>query len=252
MYDIAKRTTIGAGLLLLIPLAVWALDWQWQPGYHGIGLRMLFWITETVTSPWGTLTSLILGGWFLWCLRFRLRPALGLFAIMLCAVIVGQGAKSLIKDWAQEPRPYVLWLEHNHQVDERDFYALPRKERSALVKQQLLSESAIPSWLREHWQFETGFAFPSGHTMFAATWALLAVGLLWGRRHYKTVTILMLWAGAVMVSRLMLGMHWPRDLLFSTLISWLLAIAAGWLAQRCCGSLSPAPQETPPADQTAR
>jgi membrane-associated phospholipid phosphatase len=36
--------------------------------------------------------------------------------------------------------------------------------------------------------FETGFAFPSGHTMFAASWALLAIGLLWPRRHYKTAS----------------------------------------------------------------
>ncbi|EHD21141.1 MULTISPECIES: phosphatidylglycerophosphatase B [Brenneria] len=238
MYDIAKRTTIGALFLLIMPLIIWASGWQWQPEYSGLWLRILFWTTETVTSPWGTLTSIILGLWFLWCLRFRLKPALGLLAIMIITVVIGQGMKSAIKEWVQEPRPFVVWLENHHQIDDSYFYSLPRKERADVVKEQLHNERQIPSWLRQHWQFETGFAFPSGHTMFAATWALLGVGLLWARRHYKTVVVLMLWASAVMGSRLVLGMHWPRDLVAATLISWLLVVIACWLAQQWYGPLS--------------
>ncbi|CPR19772.1 phosphatidylglycerophosphatase B [Brenneria goodwinii] len=238
MYDIAKRTTIGAVILLIMPLIIWASGWQWQPGYHGLWLRALFWMTETVTSPWGTLTSLILGAWFLWCLRFRVKPAIGVLVIMLITVMIGQGVKSAIKSWVQESRPFVVWLEKSHQIDDSYFYSLPRKERAELVKNQLHDQESIPRWLRHHWQAETGFAFPSGHTMFAATWALLGVGLLWARRHYKTVVILMLWASSVMGSRLVLGMHWPRDLIAATLISWLLVLIACWLAQRWCGPLS--------------
>jgi phosphatidylglycerophosphatase B len=74
--------------------------------------------------------------------------------------------------------------------------------------------------LRKHWQKETGFAFPSGHTMFAASWALL-LGC-WPRRRTVTIVILLVWATGVMGSRLLLGMHWPRDLVVATLISWLL------------------------------
>lgn len=238
MYEIAKRTTIGAALLLIMPMIIWMSGWQWQPEYDGLWLRVLFWITETVTSPWGILTSIVLSIWFLWCLRFRLKPALGLLVIMAITVLIGQGIKSAIKAWVQESRPYVVWLEKNHQVDDSYFYSLPRKERSELVKTQLQDQTQIPQWLRSHWQFETGFAFPSGHTMFAATWALLGVGLLWARRHYKTVVILMLWASGVMGSRLVLGMHWPQDLVVATLISWLLVVVASWLAQRWCGPLS--------------
>ncbi|AFI90711.1 phosphatidylglycerophosphatase B [Pectobacterium parmentieri] len=238
MYDIAKRTTIGAALLLIMPMIIWMSGWQWQPEYGGLWLRVLFWITETVTSPWGILTSIVLSLWFLWCLRFRLKAALGLLVIMAITVLVGQGIKSVIKEWVQESRPYVVWLEKNHQVDDSYFYSLPRKDRSELVKEQLQDQTQIPQWLRSHWQFETGFAFPSGHTLFAATWALLGVGLLWARRHYKTVAILMLWASGVMGSRLVLGMHWPQDLVVATLISWLLVVVASWLAQRWCGPLS--------------
>lgn len=39
----------------------------------------------------------------------------------------------MIKDLVQEPRPFVIWLEQNHGVDEKFFYSLHSKQRSALV-----------------------------------------------------------------------------------------------------------------------
>ncbi len=144
-------------------------------------------MTETVTAPWGILTSVLLCSWFLWCLRVRFKPAVGLFVVLGAVIVLGQGVKSLIKEQVQEPRPFVAWLEAEHHINNRLFYSLPRAERSELVRQQLQDQLIIPVWLSRHWQFETGFSFPSGHTVFAATWALLAVGLLWPRRHYKTV-----------------------------------------------------------------
>ncbi|NXZ87532.1 phosphatidylglycerophosphatase B [Serratia fonticola] len=243
MLKIAKRTAGGAIVLMLLPLAVWLFGWRWQPGGNDGLLKALFWVTETVTAPWGILTSLVLSAWFLWCLRFRLKAAVGLFILLSVAIGIGQAIKSSIKQQVQAPRPFVVWLESTHQIDEKYFYSLDRKQRSSLVKEQLLDQALVPEWLSKHWQFETGFSFPSGHTMFAAMWALLGVGLLWPRRHYKTVAVLMIWAFGVMASRLMLGMHWPRDLAMAIAISWLLVTLASWLTQRWFGPLTIPPQE---------
>jgi len=111
------------------------------------------------------------------------------------------------------------------------------------VKEQLAEQTDIPKFLRKHWQKETGFAFPSGHTMFAASWALLGVGLLWPRRRTVTIVVLLAWATGVMGSRLLLGMHWPVDLIVATLISWLLVTLATWIAERVCGPLMPPKEE---------
>ncbi|EBN5760147.1 phosphatidylglycerophosphatase B [Salmonella enterica] len=243
MLSIARRTAAGAALLLIMPLAVWGSGWQWQPGHQIWWLKTLFWITETVTQLWGVITHVILCGWFLWCLRFRLRAAIMLFAILGGAIIVGQGVKSWVKERVQEPRPFVVWLEKTHHIPVDEFYTLKRTERGYLVKEQLAGQQNIPVFLRQHWQKETGFAFPSGHTMFAASWALLAVGLLWPRRRTFTIAFLLVWATGVMGSRLLLGMHWPRDLVVATLISWLLVTLATWLAQRICGPLTPPREE---------
>ncbi|WP_395490906.1 phosphatidylglycerophosphatase B [Cedecea davisae] len=243
MQAIVKRITAGAILLLIMPLLVWLSGWQWAPGGNESVLKLLYWVTETVTQPWGAITHIALCGWFLWCLRFRLKPALMLFAILAAAILIGQGIKSVIKNKVQEPRPFVVWLEKTHHIPTDEFYNLKRTQRADLVKEQLHNEQAIPGWLRNHWQFETGFAFPSGHTMFAASWALLGVGLLWPRRRTITLVVLLVWATAVMGSRLLLGMHWPRDLAVATVISALLVILATWLAQRWCGPLTPPAQE---------
>lgn len=243
MFDIARRTTLGALLLLIMPVMVWISGWQWQPNQMGHWGRMLFWVTETVTSPWGGVTSALLCGWFIWCLRYRLKPTVLLLTIMVFAIVAGQYLKTFIKEQVQEPRPYVLWLEKNRALDEKTFYQLQRRDRSEVVSQAIAYDDRLPGWLKSHWEYETGYAFPSGHTMFAASWALLAIGLLWPRRRIATVLVLFVWAIGVMGSRLVLAMHWPRDLITSTLISWLLVTCSTWLVQRYCGPLSVLPSE---------
>lgn len=229
MNAIAGRIIAGALFLMAIPFIVWLTGWRWQPGQDVAGLKIFYWFTQTVTQPWGIVTHLLLCVWFLWCLRPTGRSAIVLVIILSVTVVSGQGIKSLIKQQVREPRPYVLWLEEKHAVPVDRFYAQTGPQRKALVKQQLREDKTVPGWLRKHWQFETGFAFPSGHTMFAACWALLGVGLLWPRRRLFTVGMLCLWAIVVMTSRLLLGMHWPVDLMTSVAISAGLAMIASGL-----------------------
>lgn len=237
MRAIAGRTTLAAAILLLMPFAVWLTGWQWIPGPSGWGLHALYAITETVTQPWGIITHLVLCAVVLWLLRPNLRASVILVAILSAAVVLGQGAKSLVKERVQEPRPFVIWLEKTQQIPVEQFYTLKRSERSDLVKEQLAQQNDIPGFLRHHWQKETGFAFPSGHTMFAATWALLLVGLLWSRRRALGLAVAMAWAIGVMGSRLLLGMHWPLDLMVATVMSWIMATLACWLVKQQCGLL---------------
>ncbi|RNM07489.1 phosphatidylglycerophosphatase B [Dickeya undicola] len=237
MHDLVRRILIGTISLMMLPVLVWTTGWQWQPTVSGWWLKPLFWMTETVSAPWGILTSVVLSAWFVWLLRMRIRPALVLVTILFTCVVLGQGVKSVMKNWTQEARPFVVWLEQAHQVDDRYFYSLPPSARASLLEQQLQQESQLPPWQRQHWQEQADYSFPSGHAMFAAIWALLAVGLLWPRRHYVTVLLTLLWANSVIGSRLVLGMHWPQDVATATLISAALAVVAVWLAQRWCGPL---------------
>ncbi len=42
MLSIAKRTTVGAALLLVMPLAAWISGWHWQPEEESRWLKVLF------------------------------------------------------------------------------------------------------------------------------------------------------------------------------------------------------------------
>ena len=91
MLSIAMRTTAGAAILLIMPLIMWISGWNWEPGQTRWWLHFLYWLTETVTQPWGIITHVVLCAWFLWCLRFRLKAAVMLFVILGCAILAGQG-----------------------------------------------------------------------------------------------------------------------------------------------------------------
>ncbi|SLM63580.1 Phosphatidylglycerophosphatase B [Dickeya aquatica] len=232
MRDLTRRTLIGTMSLMMLPLWVWATGWHWQPTVAGWWLKPLFWMTETVSAPWGVLTSILLSGCTVWLLRIRGRQAIAVIVILLATLVAGQGMKSVMKHWTQEPRPFLVWLEQTNQITVTDFYALTDDDRAALLARQLQQTTSIPSWQQQHWQQQADYAFPSGHTVFAASWALLIVGLLGSRRCYGMVVLMMLWANSVIGSRLALGMHWPQDVVVATLISMVLALMAGWLLRR--------------------
>lgn len=72
----------------------------------------------------------------------------------------------------------------------------------------------------------TGYSFPSGHSFIAWSMILpLAIALLLpgGRRQHALGIALIVCAILVMMSRLVLGVHYPSDVLFSAGLVWIAA-----------------------------
>lgn len=68
------------------------------------------------------------------------------------------------------------------------------------------------------------FSFPSGHTLHAVAFSLVALA------HYPVLAWLLIpFAASVAVSRVVLGLHYPSDVLAATAIGVALAGASVWL-----------------------
>ncbi len=73
---------------------------------------------------------------------------------------------------------------------------------------------ARPALWEAQWYW--GSSFPSGHTLSTAafaTAAALCVARIWPRAGTLAMALAVLWTGLIAVSRLILGVHWPSDVL---------------------------------------
>ncbi|BBG58976.1 MULTISPECIES: phosphatase PAP2 family protein [Providencia] len=210
-------------LLMLPPIIMIGIGWQWTPEQQPT-MKGLLWLTDTAGMPYSIITFILLTLLTLFVFRQSKAQWVKLIVIILVCILGQQGLKSLLKSSFQEPRPYVVWMGVTYGIDATKFYELKRGARADIVKDTVKSNDLIPKWQRKHWQAETGYSFPSGHMLFAAGWALLLIGLFWQRRQYTLAIFLGLWAEGIGLSRMLLGMHWPIDILTSTFISGCFAL----------------------------
>lgn len=225
MFVNFRKSLLILIILLITPLIFLTINWRWQPELLNNYSYYFYWLTETAGSPWSIITCIFFSLIMVLCLKIRSKNLLiKLILILAVAIVAGQIIKSGIKNLMAEPRPYVLWMADKYQINDKYFYSLPRMERQALLQVYLQSSSEVPNWLYQHWQKETGYSFPSGHTLLAVTWAFIAFFLLSFRRFYLIIGLIIAWAILVQVSRFTLGMHHPIDVICSTFIGWLIAL----------------------------
>lgn len=233
MGSITKKTIAMLAIFFIVPLVAIAVNWHWQPASLNQTSLIFYYITETASFPWAAITSLVLFGLFCLFLPSKTkRKLMVLWIILTSAILVGQIIKSGIKSYVAESRPFVMWMEQEYGINDSAFYALPKAERKMTVNETLNQSTIIPNWLVRHWGNETGYAFPSGHTLFATTWAFLAILFLGFRRHYISVSAITLWAVLIEISRLALGMHTALDLIFGTLLACIIALVCYFCAKK--------------------
>lgn len=126
-------------------------------------------------------------------------------------LVIGFAAKTGLKQMTESPRPYTEVLAHELLIPQPEhFYNLTTEQQTqVLIK---VAEKVSP-WRIQHWQGETDYSFPSGHTVFVAICLVFFGNILLQRKQYALSAVLLVWALSVAYSRLWLGMHRPVDLI---------------------------------------
>jgi len=79
-------------------------------------------------------------------------------------------------------------------------------------------------------QWYWGSSFPSGHTLVVAALAtatVISANRIWPGSRKFVMLIALVWVFSVGISRLVLGVHWPTDVLAAVCIGMLLPLAIG-------------------------
>lgn len=202
-------------LLLTTPILFVLSGWQWRPDAitTSTWLATLYGITLTGSFPSGIFTATILTIW----LASDIHQTKRWYFVLMVLLIMGftQASKSVLKHAFALPRPYISTAMQHNQERITQFYASTKSTQKSMIA---AAYTNTPQYIVKDREKEIAYRFPSGHTIFAASWALLFAAFAHTRRKVVIVTI---WASAVMASRVWLGMHTPSDLAASVILALL-------------------------------
>lgn len=192
-------------------------------------------LTNTATFPGFPLLAIVVIG--LVAARHGLhhkRGAVEAGAATLAMLLIVLGVtlfnEHLLKPLLAIPRPNIVELTSDGALgadipDAEAIYALGDKEVRRTVLAARLPAVVTPALsdsVRAHWVHETGYSFPSGHTLAAATLATVLAGLasMWLAGVSRRVALTMgpVWAIGVAYSRVLLGVHRPVDVIAGAVI----------------------------------
>lgn len=156
-------------------------------------------------------------------------------SLLLFSLILGGFAQlneHFIKERLKVPRPNILFLESGYQFDKTAFYHYDNKTERRHYLESFLNDKSnhpvtynnkpISSKIIDHWLYETGYSFPSGHSFNAFLMAtLMGYILLFIYTDYRRKLLFLLpfaWAISVAYSRPVLGVHSAIDISFGAVM----------------------------------
>lgn len=185
------------------------------------------------------------------------RRMVELAAMVVVSLLVLYGGK-LLNDHVVKPavgvaRPNIVQLSDLDLLgmDIDSFYEMSKTRRSeyldSIKNETGFGELVMRPEVRDHWVKETAFARPSGHAFasmtFATFYVSMALSLMSGWRRWPFF-LLVPWAVCVCLSRSILSVHWPADIILGGFAGIVVGAGAYLLTQFLLRS----PVREPPPD----
>ncbi len=161
--------------------------------------------------------------------------------VVFFGVFLGGCAKineRVIKEYIHAPRPYTELLKNAYEFETEKFYELEGKEERSTYLNIFLQKigkekvkvrmEAVDPAILEHWIEETGFSFPSGHSVNAfmmATFLGYIILYIYGDGYKRRFLFILpfVWALLVSLSRVAVGAHSPTDITVGAFMGTLFA-----------------------------
>ncbi len=208
--------------------------------------RILFYLTTTGTAPYAVITVFVFFGLSFFCVS---KPYWGRMVIaVIFSLCMSLQLNHALKSYFQEPRPNLTWLasQVDTVIDLNTFYTEKSIQRSELIYtalkqyQDSMNQNSLVTKprlkvspiIQHHWQHEVGYAFPSGHTIFATTLVLTASYYLLLSGASVLNIVLIMWGVSMGLSRMLLGMHWSQDVFASTCLAMILSTISIYFVEK--------------------
>ncbi len=221
---------MGWAILTIIPAILLISDTALFPllPLNSLWAEALFWITSSGTAPYGVATVLFI--LLLSYQRLGKSEFISLFLTISLGMCTTLGLNHYLKPFFNEARPNAVWLEQQYLLNTTNFYTLEKAERKTQMAASLErlehaeTDLTLSPLVKQHWKNEIGFAFPSGHTLFAITLTMIASYYLLLAGYLLLPATLFIWSISMGFSRMLLGMHWAQDVLASTVLGGVISL----------------------------
>lgn len=236
-----KKQLLIVIISMIIAIGAVLISFMPQIAFSGInGTSSTIWLLISETgSKFGAPVIIVICSILisLSCTGWKKRIITTLITSLFLFIIAGPLAKlneHIIKEQFQFKRPYTFYLNKNYKFQIQEFYAKHTKDARKVylnnfigtVKEKIYTK--VDKSVVEHWLIETGYSFPSGHSLNAFLIAtLFGYGIL---RLYKKRKLrymfwgLTFWAIIVSLSRVSVGAHSALDVSTGAVIGFLIGL----------------------------
>lgn len=218
-------STLASYALLLILVIIFPLEFS---GYRNSDSLAPLWYLITESGGfYGSVLILIALTSYLY-FHFRSSGKRMKYLIELMVLIIAVELSSLAfsqlytKEIVREPRPSQMYFVEKGVIEKGglEFFSMPMNEKKNYLRQRAeekksVLEDVYPPILSS-WSIDTSFSFPSGHAQssyfLGVMIAFIMLRVLPDRKKLLAIVPL-IWALLVSLSRVIIGVHYPRDVI---------------------------------------